>query len=392
MQIANCKLQIEQPREIRRGVTLMELLIVISILVLLVAVAIPAMQPALEGRRIREAARAINVYVGSARNRAKELGRPCGVVIERFDTLPQCSMVLTQAEVPPPYAGDLMDSVVRLQDWTIVNSNYRWLDRSIVLKVSLRFNQQDFSNGLVRYGDTMQINHQGPFYTVVEDTANGGSDPADYPPDPNGFLDFTAGQDNDPDGWIDTHVLTLVRAPSPGQAVPWPRADTDTWSAPMPFEIFRQPVTSAATPLQLPAGAVIDLEYSGSEDHSIGAGTGAPVYIMFSPNGSLERVYHRGHHHSDMHLATEPLFLLIGKRERVGAGPLGAAPTEEELPNWIDPTNLWVTLNPQTGLVTTTENFPVEPASVDWTQPDTWSPHIKAARQFAREAQSMGGR
>ena len=52
------------------------MLVVVTIMMLLVAVSATAFRPANDSRRIREAARAINVYLGSARNRAMETGRP----------------------------------------------------------------------------------------------------------------------------------------------------------------------------------------------------------------------------------------------------------------------------------------------------------------------------
>ena len=66
------------------------------------------MTPA-EERRVREAARAVNVYISSARNRAIEIGRPCGVIFRRANgtNFPTASTVLDQCEVPPTYAGDI---------------------------------------------------------------------------------------------------------------------------------------------------------------------------------------------------------------------------------------------------------------------------------------------
>ena len=97
----------------RRGVTLVELLVVVGIMLLLAAITIPSMQGLTEGRRVREAARAVNVYFGRARSRAIESGRPCGVMFERLERQPNACVVLRQAEVPPPYSGDTWDSVVQ---------------------------------------------------------------------------------------------------------------------------------------------------------------------------------------------------------------------------------------------------------------------------------------
>ena len=92
--------------------TVIEMLIVVSITVLLVAAAVTRMRPALESRRTREAARALYIYLGSARNRAMETGRPCGVMLRCFrnsaGTLvtPPMVMMADQCEVPPCYCGD----------------------------------------------------------------------------------------------------------------------------------------------------------------------------------------------------------------------------------------------------------------------------------------------
>jgi prepilin-type N-terminal cleavage/methylation domain-containing protein len=60
----------------RRGITLIELLVVMFILLMLTTVALPMLQPDDDSRRIREAARMVNVYLSSARLRAMETGGP----------------------------------------------------------------------------------------------------------------------------------------------------------------------------------------------------------------------------------------------------------------------------------------------------------------------------
>ena len=72
------------PRPSSPAFTLIEMLVVVAIMMVLVAAAATRMRPASEARRIRESARALNVYLGSARNRAMETGRPCGVILHRF--------------------------------------------------------------------------------------------------------------------------------------------------------------------------------------------------------------------------------------------------------------------------------------------------------------------
>jgi type II secretory pathway pseudopilin PulG len=332
-----------------------ELLVVISILVILMGVGVRVMQFSVEDRRTREAAREINIYFASARNRAMETGRPCGVMLRRLGNEPPlslCVVGLDQVEVPPPYAGDTLEAVAQVQMPTLPDGSPDfWPDglRKAVATCT------DFFPGLVRVGDLVQFNYQGPLYEIK-------------------------GPDLDSDGVIDPGTLQLELGVDlrQGQMVPWPRrTDNPPWSPPVPYQVIRRPTKSAAASLQLPVRAVIDLEFSGTAAHSIGPASDSPVWIMFSPNGSLDRIYHGG----EMHLGTEPIYLLVGKQERVPAGS-----AEDGLANWQDTKNLWVTLSPQTGLVITSEVAAVDPAITDP------AVGVRLAREIAREGQSMGGR
>ena len=365
----------------RRAVTLVELLVIISIMVLLTAVAVPAMRPALEGRRAREAARAVNMYLGSARNRAIETGRPCGVMIQRFAGLPQCAMELDQVEVPPPYGGDEITSVANVYIDPTNNAIYAVLFPAISDLTLV-------ASGLV------QFDYQGPLYSI-----NGATSQA-----------FTLTDENNQRQQCPCILLTLGL--SQAQLLPWastqpqytPKRAPSLWK---PYKIYRQPVKSHATPLQLPAGTVLDLDWSGFGNTSfspIDFDTNTPgiqdwpVTVMFSPNGALYQVFH-SYMYTDPTTnvttpkygptnVTEPIYLLIGKRERC-LGP--GVPPQDGRYNWQDLTNLWVTINPQTGLVTTAE---VAMARDPATDQEVTNPvkGVPLSRTFARQAQSMGGR
>jgi len=309
-----CNLHFAVPSSpVRRGVTLIELLVVISIVVLLAAVTMPTIRPALESRRIREATRSLTAYIGSARNRALESGRSSGVAIQRFADL-TCAMVVDQVEVPLPYGGDTLFATTT---------------------VSVSGNSLQFNAGGANVGDLIQFNYQGPYYPV---TGGGTSDSTKWP-------------------------FALSAVP-PG-------------SRTVPYKILRRPVKSQATPLQLPAGAVIDLEFSGMDTLPNGnfQDAAAPIIIIFSPNGAVDRVYYNG----QVYPVTQPIYLLVGKRERVPS-----ATAENGIANWQDLDSLWITLNPQTGMVTSNRIAVA-------------TGHIKPldlfeSREFARSAGNMGGR
>jgi len=133
----------------RRGMTLVELLVVITIMVVMLGLSATMFKPAGESRRVREAAREVAVYLSSARNRAIETGRPCGVMFRRLSPTMPCAMTIDQCEVPPPYGGDTEGSMAMVQ----MNSATSMLDATL--------DASDDPYKLLRNSDQIQFNHQG---------------------------------------------------------------------------------------------------------------------------------------------------------------------------------------------------------------------------------------
>jgi type II secretory pathway pseudopilin PulG len=432
-------------------VTLVEMLIVISIIVILTVASLKLITPA-EDRRVHEAARAVNVYISSARSRAIEIGRPCGVIFRRTNigNFPTASTILDQCEVPPTFAGDTTDAVVKVQDWTyrsdawtdLLGNNHPWpywdndksktppILKTRVLKVWVRTG--DFSNNVVRRGDLVQLGGQGPYYTIVEDPDSGPNFrrtvpvlpamppplpfPSDFPLDANGYIDFSKGVDNSTplDGWIDNYILTLAMDANMLQASPWPTFVSGGVPNTISFNIMRQPMKSAAAPLQLPAGSVVDLDFSGTDNQTFQnpSGNYYDVAVIFSPNGSVEGYYWN----NQPYPALGPIFMLVGSRSRVRdfsviGQPLPATPNLNDLPNWADLSSIWITINYQTGMAVSDENYAINFATVKDTNiiPNqlipwdkmigpapgyypNWAYFINLSRNYARQSQSMGGR
>src|SRR5690349_12583778 len=99
-------------RSRRPGVTLIELLIVILVMLMITAVTVPAISPALEGRKVREAARMVEVFLNGARNRAIGSGHSVGVLIEPDENEPSQCVALSYVEQPDPYGGDYDNSTL----------------------------------------------------------------------------------------------------------------------------------------------------------------------------------------------------------------------------------------------------------------------------------------
>jgi len=310
-------------------------LVVVSIMLLLVVAAVPRMRPALDTRRIREAARAVNVYVSTARNRAIENGRPWGVAILRDENLPLAGARLIQVEVPPPYGGDTDTSTVTITQ----QSGWK-------CTVSFPSGEDPVSAGLVHTSDVLRLNYQGHYWTITEISGTSWT-----------FSSATAS--NPP-------IISGAR-----------------------FQIFRQPVQSSVAPLQLPKSVVVDLWYSGtastqfSTTGSLATSTPVPT-VVFSSTGAVNEVAADSFtvsNPSGIVAALEPIYLMVGRRDRVPllASQGGSAVAEDNLTNLQDLTNLWLAINPQTGYITCAEMA-------------SGAPDIATARQFAREFQSMGGR
>ena len=359
----------------RRGVTLLELLVVMLILLMVTAAAIPMMAPALQNRRMREAARLASSFISGARARAIQSGRDVGVMIERFEGRPY-AMSMSYVEVPPSYAGEFTGATCNIgrvatpntpQSAGNVPGGMTPIWYSIVVVPAT------INTSLIRIRDEIQLNYQGAHLTIL-------------------------GPDTNNDGVLDqpTGMTYTIDAAALWNTTP-PPARYQTPVAGLPFQIFRQPVRSSAPPLQLPDGIIIDLMFSGSAPNPIWGNLGIapsnwsttpPVLfnpvIVFTPGGSVS------------YLATPnltrpigPIYLLLGRRELM-ADVAKSGEDENINDNSATPKNLylenrWITVGYQTGLVTTSEVRAILPTTLP-TVPD-----VTKAREFAQSAQGIGG-
>jgi hypothetical protein len=342
-------------------------------MMMILAMTVPRLKPAMEARRIREAARAVHLYFASARATAMATGRPVGVMIERLAAEPRCSMNLGMVEVPPAYAGDTLTAVALVSASTAAGMVQAALyDDPISTTPSVLPAVPIFQ------GDFLQFNGQGPLYVITG--------PCDAKGQVTGMT-LTA--------WYDT---------TQGQILPWPAtANVPTDAAKqqrVPYKIIRRPVKSGVTPLQLPVGAAIDLVCSGPNPTIITPtvrhnmvrvppeNDKLPIMVMFSPTGAMERFYYEG-------VSTpmwEPMYLLIGRRDKVGQPVTVITDNSANANNNFDcdaniedPGNLWVAMNPFSGLTTTAE-VKAPP------QLNDWKTYMFNSRDYARSSDMMGGR
>jgi hypothetical protein len=196
----------------------------------------------------------------------------------------------------------------------------------------------------------------------------------------------------------------------------------------VPFQIFRQPVKTVDPPVQLSDGAAIDWYFSGVDlappqtPAIVAAATGdtypsnplasmramfgalgtintksptvpgpagvpipdtcGPVIVTFNSAGTLDQLYYSCTYkfytigtpptpyvvNNPFNYQTAPLsgaYFLVGKIEKIlsAAGPVQNDPSH--LPNYQDPECRWVSVTRQSGLVTTTDVAPLQPAFVN---------------------------
>jgi type II secretory pathway pseudopilin PulG len=451
----------------RRGVTLIELLIVILIVMMITAFSIPVIAPAIQGRRVREGARMFSTFLSAARGRAIETGRPAGVWLERMPAYPEAVQNIYMAESPPAYGGDFQDStcvdLVCNAGGKCVRSRkdnppiqYPNLDdrdwwNIVIPRTKSTFMADVWANPdpteqtVVREGDQIKFEGNEYLYTLrtVKMSVDGmdgvggskmwwyilrgrntrdGHAEGSYPPTNN---EYRHSDKTYVIPWFDGRV-------SHGENAPMISAGgiDDTSAVGRRYQIFRQPVKMSTGGIQLPEGVVLDLNFSGMSDGTLVAnvvtGTSAvdsqftgtmpfhphndpadqtlnpywgnpiypndrtPILIVFGSGGSVDRMYCQSFVWSRSQFSWQglspfgPITFLVGKLDKIFPNEVhfASTPPEEAIEmqskkNWQDFENLWVTIDPMSGLITTsivddvadTGNDPSlvgNPANVRW--------------------------
>ena len=371
------------------ALTLVELLVTISIMALVIAISLPMVKPMLESNKTKSGADIVAGFLGQARDRAVEEGRPVGVTFERISDYGDgetyfpyngASVLMRQVAEPKPLSGFVKDVRVAVGNdgyiyfCTWNGTGWIWPATREAIPNHAEWKYWD---KLVNDGDQIQFNGVGPKYEISED-------------------------------WIDisgtiTKLFQIINTPSvnPNLTIP---VHFDSSGLPQPalFKVFRKPqatkiAPTMAVPVALPEGIVVDLDCSGmgmrlSDARMMVDGHGGAdwtavrddfcardrgdtgsVTIMFSPTGEVDRVYYSSKPEdilngvpADLGIAipSGPIYLNIGIWERAGYWDDDGGwhisnqylPESDYLPNcdmrnFRDMNNYWVTIFPRTGAV-----------------------------------------
>lgn len=357
----------------RAAYTLVELLIVLAIMVLLAAVALPTVKDLLANQQVAKTARNISAFIDKARSRAIAEGKFVGIRLERLNTLDPVgraqSIRIRELTSVPPYTGDASNAFATLTTNTgYTNSNLSYLTIA-------EFNPFDnallaLSASMVDPNATMQINNPTqPGYVLTPK-----SEPSDDPSAPIRSGDYI----ELPGGRLVPFKIQY-RALNSGAGVPvrlffdlseMKTAGTKSFPAGNPifpsggrrikYKIHRRPVVSTAAPYSLPRGVVIDLNYSGTGmkgnefapsplTTEIQTGVNAkPIDIVFGPDGgvaSLTTAF------SDVPSFPQgQIFICLGDSDGIRPDNL-FTPDKKAPANLVNLESKWVVINPGTGRV-----------------------------------------
>ena len=353
-----------------RAMTMIELLVVITIIMVLTAVMIPTIRYQYRNRALREAERQLNAFIGSAQARAQQLGRPVGIWIERVagdDTMVRAnhSVSVYLAEVPLPYSGYLRNSFVKMTSAGVLTFHLpiiREYDASSGMPIYVDdtiLGPNNPNNRLIKDGNSfkIQFNYRGPYYDAIRD---GNS------------------------------YRLLMNQRHDGRL---PAANVDSKTG-VPYQIQRLPHKSFSPPLNLPAGAVIDLSVSGTwtggnEFLTDAANGNRPVIVMFQPSGGIESVIFNNNPPS------RPrgwVHLLIGRQNQVW--PTSQFLDEDtEKGNVMDMNNRWVSIDHRTGSIVSENVDSIFRFINSSSNPSTLTifDKIAAARQLVRSGTGSRG-
>ncbi len=309
--IFNCQLSIPRPR---KGMTLVELMVVITIMVIMVAVSIPTFKPMLESQRAAGAARVVAGTLQRVRVKAMQDQKTYGLEFVRFETAPNTSVQLRLMREQNAWATPedlrvvVINGTIHTCSGAWNGANWEW---------TLESTPDTRWTDVAQTGNKVQFGRQGRFYELASPTTlkqpyqnltlPDGIDPATT----NKFFDWAA-------------EATVTRPAAGGGLV-------------------------LAPPVVLPRGTIVDFKYSGKGKNGTDFdGTPDNPAIMFSPAGFVDGI--RDGSSQNFLRTNEMVYFCVGEWERQDV-----AYTEDGKDNLQTPSNFWVTVHPKSGQVRVTQ-------------------------------------
>ena len=375
----------QQPRS---GMTLIELLVAVSILVIISAILVPQLRFASADRNIREASRTLASLFADASQRAINSGT-AGVVIERNPNIVDEATGIAYAGTSmfilrgvPPYVGNLATDVAEYVPTNTADvpevPRHKRFNPDIPADPFFIWIPAPFEEGVVQPGDQISFNNQPLRFNIdsVElETHSADSSLEVLQLQLSSPFNFVAGN-------IPPARATLVN-PDTGSTAS--RAEIGT------FIVHRQPRKLVSSRVDMPTGYLVDLRLSGELDDDSGenfftfdtrvTAEGDPtpnsVAYLFNGRGAIDRfVFSDDSGNRRSGLPKEPVYLLVREYSTEENGERRDIVLSSEQ-------QMWVTVEPTTGAANV-----VSGVGIDTSQFTTLPAALREARKLASQGQA----
>lgn len=334
----------DRPASTRRaGFTLLELLVVITILSLLSVIVLPNISGSVNARRYRDVAKNVSAFIARCQSRAIGARAPRGVMFQPLSGNTAAAIDLYFADTPDPYAGETTDSGVTFAPLTGTTMAVNFvIPCSACGGTGLVGGSAcaTCAGTLVTADTNTQSRLALPNFSLAGDAIQfGGTGPRFKFIPPNGVT-----------MWFEDNQNPRNTA--------WPRGAASGGG--LPFRLWRQPTRGTGGGLQIGKGVCIDLAAStmGTVPFSAFMTTNVAentISIMFDSTGKPSEIVHSGGLRTSV---SAPIFLLVGEADMAGnaydpsvSGDTGTPPDDRGGTNWQYGDCVWLCIDNNSGVV-----------------------------------------
>ena len=297
----------------RRGMTLVELMVVVAIIGILSVVVLPLLANSSESRKTREAARSAVSYVARSHNRV--LGR---LEWGGFWMVPVAgtnyALDLFLADVPEVFQGDTFGI-------TVSGSGTTSSGTPVFSLTSGSLGGATVSGTL---GDLVRFDGSGPWYAFVSST----------------MLTRRG-----------TGAYAVENVSQTTLNTPWPTANV-----PHTYELMRQPIRSGS-PFTFADGRCVDLAQSGyvsSTGYTVFGNAPGSIAVLFDGTGRLRQMIVGATRITPV----GAIFLLVGRSDRAVSTPAALSNSDDSTGyNWQYADSYWIGIDPLTGVAKVAECY-----------------------------------